>query len=436
MAAPGTTSETPTPSPEEQAVGMEVYATPCAGIGGRIKATPEDFVVKEISRLPTPGQGKHIIARVTARNWETNALLQTLAARLGIPSHTIGFAGMKDKRAVTTQLMSFPAPPAQVAALDVSGVYIQVLYTAPRPIYRGQLEGNRFHVVIRNPDHNGGRAEDIQDCIASTGGVPNFFGIQRFGIIRPVTHLVGKHIVAGDLERAVMTYAAHPLPGESPDDHAARSYLQSTGDFQGALHRYPPHMQFERTLIAHLARHPGDWRGALHRLPENLARMFVHAYQSFLFNRILSRRLQAGIAVNRAVEGDIVIPLEAGGEMQAPEGIPVDGRNIRKINRQISRGNCYPTAPLVGHDTRWAGGRMGDIERQVVAEEGLAEEQFVISALPRLSSAGMRRIVMSPVPRIRLTGHPDGLCLSFSLRKGCYATSVLREFMKTAIRNY
>lgn len=415
---------------------MEVYATPFPGVGGRIKTVPEDFVVEEISRLPAPGQGKHVIARVTTRNWETNALLQTLAARLNVPSQTIGFAGMKDKRAVTTQVMSFPADREQVASLAIPGVWIQVLYTAPRPIYRGQLEGNRFHVVIRDAGHNGEQAERIRDSIATIGGVPNFFGIQRFGIIRPITHLVGKHMVAGNWKEAIMTYAAHPLPGEAPDDYAARSYLQHTGDFEGALSRYPSHMQFERTLIAHLAEHPGDWTGALQRLPENLARMFVHAYQSFLFNRILSRRLQAGMPLNRAVEGDIVLPLDIGSEVQAPEGIPVDAHNIRKINKQIARGNCYPTAALVGHDTRWAGGEMGAIERQVVAEEGLAGEGFRMPALPRLSSAGMRRIILSPVPRIGLISQPDALHLTFSLRKGCYATSVLREFMKTPIRNY
>ncbi len=414
---------------------MEVFLTDGPGIGGRIKTTPEDFIVEEQPRLPPPGDGKQVIARVTAERWETNDLVEHIASQLGIPAGYIGFAGMKDKQAITSQYMSFPVSLPRVTRVDLPRVTVEVLYRARKPVYRGQLAGNHFHVTIRDVSGSEEQAQAIHRQILSTGGFPNFFGVQRYGILRPITHLVGRCIVAGDFERAVLTYAANPLPGEDDVCRRARQWLQETRDFAAALERYPARLNFERRMIAHLAEHPGDWAGALRQLPEGLLRLFVHAYQSWLFNRMLSERMRRGLPIDGAVSGDVVLPMDRG-DMQQRTGIPVTERNLDKVNRQIARHRCLPSAVLVGTEASLAAGEMGEVERMVLEQEELSGDEFTISGMPSLSSRGLRRAILAPLTNLRMTVEDDLARLSFSLPKGCYATCLLREFMKAPIQRY
>lgn len=423
------------PPQEERAVGMKVFCTDGRAMGGRIKTTAEDFIVKERPRLPPPGDGKQIIARVTATRWETNDLVESIASRLGIPAGHIGFAGMKDKQAVTTQYMSFPAPLRRVRSLDLPRVTVEVLYRARKPVYHGQLAGNHFRIIIRDVTGTGRQAQVIRQQIIDTGGFPNFFGIQRFGIVRPVTHVVGRHIVVGDFERAVLAYAANPLPNEDETCRQARQWLEDTRNFEGALERYPSRLTYERRLIAHMVRHPGDWIGALQQLPDSLLRLFVHAYQSVLFNRMVSERLRRGIQLNQAVPGDLVLPMDRG-EMQQMDGIPVREDNVDKINRQIAKHRCLPSAVLMGTEVSLAAGPMGEVERTVLEREGVTAEDFVVSAMPSLTSRGLRRAILAPLTDLRMNMTGNRMHLSFSLPKGCYATCLLREFMKAPIQNY
>ena len=424
------------PPLSEQAVGMRIYLTADDGIGGCIKTVPEDFFVDEIICLPVPSNGKHVIARVSVYNWETNALLTALARNLHVSRDAIGFAGMKDKRAITVQLMSFPATINNVLALSLKGVTVEVLYTASRPIYRGQLKGNKFRVVIRNVDTNIECAMRICEYIEAVGGMPNFFGIQRFGVMRPITHLIGKYIILGRFEQAVMSYVANPIAGEPVSSFRARKILEDTRDFAGALEDYPYNLQFERAIIHYLSSHPNYWKGALQQLPSNLTRMFVHAYQSFIFNLVLSRRYQEDIPLHHASIGDIVFPKDRECNLQDTKGILVNNYNLGKINKQIAKGNCFPTAPLIGYDSQLAAGKPGDIERAIIHEEEIDPTKFNVPGLPQFASAGMRRIVLAPISDLQVHGTDNTLHLSFSLRKGCYATSLLREFMKAPITNY
>ncbi|MCD6146474.1 MAG: tRNA pseudouridine(13) synthase TruD, partial [Thermoplasmata archaeon] len=141
------------------------------------------------------------------------------------------------------------------------------------------------------------------------------------------------------------------------------------------------------------------------------------------------------IPINEAVEGDIIITFE-NGDVQSRKGIKVKKSNIEKINNQIRKGNCFPSGIIMGYDAEFAEGEMGEIERKVIEKEGITPEKFVVHDIPSLSSGGMRRIILSPLKRIRWEMGDSILKLSFSLPKGCYATCLLREFMKTEIKNY
>ncbi|MCK4444794.1 MAG: tRNA pseudouridine(13) synthase TruD [Thermoplasmata archaeon] len=425
----------------EEAVGISVFLTKTQGIGGRLKSEPEDFVVEEISGDMEPeDEGKYTIAKVRSRNWETNRLVRKLARILRISRRRIRFAGTKDKRAITTQLFQFEHPMENVRTIDLKDVEILDLYLTNKKLEIGDLFGNRFNIVARDlempiEDAYSSSFETAAD-ILETGGFPNFFGIQRFGAVRPVTHLVGRHIVKGDLEQAVMTYVANPIEGESEEAFEARRALQDDHDFGKALQNFPEKLSFEKAVLNHLVKDEDDYVGALNQLPGNLLLMFVHAHQSFLFNKVLSKRMEKELPLNEPTLGDYILPLDRFGLPDHNKWIAVKERNLEKATEQVRRRKAFVSSILFGTESEFSAGEMGEIEKGVIEDEGLQREDFFVQQMRRLSSKGTRREILAPLDDIEIEKREDSLVFSFQLNKGCYATCLLREFMKTNALNY
>src|SRR5439155_1740744 len=217
----------------ERDVGIVGYLTSTPGVGGTIKSAPEDFVVEEISSPPAVSpEGRYAIAQVRVRNWETNRLVRAMARALHISRKRIGYAGTKDKHAVTTRLFSF---------------------------------------------------EDV-------------------------------------------------LP------EAVRSALRVPGAVRPALSSYPKSYGFEKAILNHLAVEPTDYVGALRSLPFNLLMMFVHGYQSFLFNRTLSERMRRRMPIHEPVAGDLVLPADASGLPDRSRTIDVTCDNLERAAKRCREG--------------------------------------------------------------------------------------------------
>ncbi|TKX77416.1 tRNA pseudouridine(13) synthase TruD, partial [Halorubrum sp. SD626R] len=310
----------------------------------------------------------------------------------------------------------------------------------------------------------------------ATVGVPNYFGQQRFGSRRPVTHRVGLAIVRNDPREAVRLYAGNPAPAEPDDTRAARGRVDAAfgvsggaddasdasgeasgeatgatdlavdgtgdGDWAACLDDIPRKLRFERSMIHRLAdrgvspdapRDHDDWWHALEAVPSNLQRLFVNAAQSALFNRIVSERLRRGIPFDRPVAGDVVCfaDVDAPDELYAPDADRlqrVEADRVSVVTRHCERGRAFVTAPLVGTDTELGGGEPGEIEREVLDDAGIAPSDF---ALPdEFDSAGTRRAILL---RSDLDVTVDGgdPRFAFALPSGSYATVLLREFTKS-----
>lgn len=424
----------------ESELGLEVFLTAdVPGIGGKLRKTPEDFVVDEISVLPPAFEdGKYVVARVWHRNWEANRLVRRLASNLHVSRAKIGFAGTKDGRSVATQLMSFDVPIEAVTSLTIPDVVISDAYRARRMIQIGDLIGNRFRIRVGDLDPTVDVAEScrrVREKLDAAGGYPNFFGTQRFGSVRPITHLIGRDMVKGDLQAAVMRYVANPLEEDS-DANDARRTLQETGDFERAFREFPQKLTFERMLIGHMKDHPGDHVGALRTLPRNLLMMFVHAYQSYLFNRMLSQRIREGLPLGQPIVGDLVLPLTKTGVPDHDTPIPVTEDNLEKARRNCREGKAFVSGLIYGSESTYASGRMGEIERAVVEQEALKGTDFEIVGLREASSKGTRREILAPYKDLAIDVSSEGATFAFSLNKGCYATGLLREFMKAEISQY
>lgn len=419
----------------EAAIGIHGYLTRAPPVPARIKARPEDFVVEEVPReLPQEEAGRFLTVRVTVRNWETNRLVRELARRLGISRRRIRFAGTKDKRAVTTQWMTFAdVAEEDVERLDLPDVTLEVHGRASRHLAVGHLLGNRFRLRLRDVPLPRGEASSRMRAVAgelrAAGGFPNFFGPQRFGEVRPVSHLVGRRLVRGDLEGAVQTYLGHPFPAEPEDARRAREAFEASGDVARALREFPSRLGYELALLNHLRVRPGDYAGALERLPHNLLTLFVYAYQSYLFNRMLSLRLARGLGLRDPRPGDLVLPRDRRGIPERGRPVEVTEANREKVRRRVEEGTAWISGLLLGTEAPFAEGEMGALEREVVEEEGIERRAFAVPVLPRLASRGLRRELLAPLEEFAYRVRGD-VILTFRLLPGCYATALLREVTK------
>ncbi|MDF0590121.1 tRNA pseudouridine(13) synthase TruD [Candidatus Methanocrinis natronophilus] len=419
----------------DRLLGMELYATDSPGCGGRLRTESSDFVVEEIYEGQSYEGGRYLVVEVEKVNWETHHLVRDLSRQLQISQKRFGWAGTKDKKAVTRQRMSIMALEEEaLRRVALPGVKIRVLGRSNRGVSLGDLRGNRFAVRIREVDLDdreaARRVATVTEEIEDLGGLPNYFGVQRFGEVRPVTHLVGEALVRGEPERAAMTYLAHPFPGEPQDTREARGRLLADRDFAAALKEYPLRLRYERAMMARL-QEERDFARSFDVLATNLKRLFVHAYQSLLFNRILSRRMRSGLPLDRAVEGDVVC-FSKGGLPDVDKIQAVDKSNLDAVSRLAERGRAFVTLPLLGHSSALADGLPGEIERSVLEEEGVDLSDFRVEANPDLGSPGSRRPALLRVEPIAQIEGGACVLLNFDLPAGSYATVVLREYMKPA----
>ncbi|MDD1745606.1 MAG: tRNA pseudouridine(13) synthase TruD, partial [Candidatus Methanoperedens sp.] len=359
----------------------------------------EDFVVEELTNRVEIISGKYLIVELSKRNWDTHHLVRDLSRILRVSQDRFGWAGTKDRRAFTKQKISiWDMSEEELSRVRLKDVELTPLGCSNKKISLGDLWGNRFKITIRDialsKDEALGRVKAITEELEN--GAPDFFGVQRFGENRPITHIVGEAIVRGDLKDAALTYIARPFPDETEEIQKARKYVQDTGDFKAGLKMYPLRIQFERAMMNHLIAHPDDHAGAFRALSPNLKKMFLHAYQSYIFNIILSRRIAAGMSINEAYDGDVVCFKNEAGMPDTSRLQKVTEDNIDGINNLISRGRAFVTAPLIGYDTQFSEGKMGEIEKEVIKMLNIDTEGFKVPGMPEIASKGLRREIVLP----------------------------------------
>lgn len=403
-----------------------------------LKANAESFRVQEISAYPVPDpEGRFVVVRIESRNWEQHELASALARRLGLASNSVRWAGTKDRRAVTERLFSYVGslPPPGLRLEDAT---ILEAYRARDGLSLGHHYGNAFEVrVSALPvplEETAVAYTAIRAELIEAGRFPDLFGLQRFGEVRPITHEVGRELVRGHVGEAVEIYLARTTPGEDPGRSPARAAYAADHDAQRALRDFPREYRFERSMLEHLARgHPPE--RAFRALNRELRLLFVHAYQSLLFNRWVSLRRSLGIPLEVPEEGDYLLRIGRDGTMRGQDAIPVDADNVPECVDLARRGRAVVAGPLVGFETPRRPGRVGELLDRLLAEEGVVPEEFELPHTPDISSGGSWRPATLALPPIGISPDPsatdgDGVWFRFALPKGAYATVLLREFLK------
>ncbi|PVX25770.1 MAG: tRNA pseudouridine(13) synthase TruD [Candidatus Bathyarchaeum sp.] len=439
----------------EKELGIQVYATQSDGIGGKIRTLLDDFVVEELlvdgslAKISAPveewestGEGRYLICVLVKRKWDTFMAVREVAYRLHVNQKRIRFAGIKDTKALTAQHISLQNVSAsKVSDLQIKDIQVYPQRFSKERMYSQLIKGNRFHITVRGIDHPASvieeRTRGVKEEIEKVGGVPNFFGHQRFGTIRPNTHLVGKHLTRGEPEKAALAFLAKPTIHEHPEAQAARQQLQDTMNFEEALERFPRFLRYERFMLRHLAQYPTDFVGAFRELPRRLRKLFVQAYQSYLFNRFLSERIRRGIPLNALQIGDYTVRLDENG-LPIEEYGQATETNIQQLQQEMTEGKLCVAAPLIGPNQPPSKGIQGEIEQAILEAENVTPEQFKIPFMPEATAEGRPRAILNPVWNLALEEISEDkenpgkqmMKLGFTLNRGSYATVVLREFMK------
>lgn len=436
----------------DKALGIEVYATKTSGISGLIRESVDDFVVEEIlvdgSRASASGtiparvlgsssqRQRFLLCILVKRNWDTFIAIKNIAKDLCIDQGRVQIAGIKDAKAVTAQFITLD----NVSIEEVEKVNVKDLTLYPIGYLREQmglfyLLGNSFTITITNIS----KPElDIQDCLTQAnkelevlGGIPNFFGHQRFGTIRPITHLVGKALSLGNFEEAAMLFLAKSSMYEHPESRKARQQLEVTRNFKLAVEIFPKSLRFERIMLFHLAEKSSDFLGAFQKLPLKLQALFVQANQSYLFNRFLSERLKRNLPLDAAVVGDLVVGVEKSGLPLTMVNKVVTPETLDVVNSQVKVGKLRVALPIFGTKQKLSLGVMGEIEREVLDTEGIGDKPIRLNELSNAGGKGGLRAVLAPVREFKMQRVTDDVAkVSFILNRGCYATVVLRELIK------
>ncbi len=421
----------------EEVVGIRGYITRAPGMGGVVKKESEDFVVTEVADVPVAEDGDHVILRVRKRNWDTLHFVRVLSNVLGISQKRISFAGTKDKRALTTQYFSIRLPDGderfrvlkKLSELKLKDAEIEILGFSRRSLKLGDLLGNDFRVRVRGCE-DGGVAENVKEELAEKG-VPNFFGLQRFGTVRFITHEVGKLILQRRYEDAFWVYVAKPFESEREDVKEVRKTLWETRDAKLGLKEMPGHLRYERTLLQKL-REGKDEKEALLSLPKNLKMMFVHAYQSYIFNRLLSDRIEEFGSLKIVDEGDWACYITKSKVKPTFVDCSTVGKNVSRVRFLVERRFASLALPLVGYRTELKG--WSRRAKEYLDEDGIAISDFK-GEFKEFSSSGSYRAadMIFEITGFEFSSSDGDAIFEFYLPRGCYATVFLREFLKVEL---
>ncbi len=358
----------------------------------RLKQLPEDFIVEEIIEIPLEKAGNQTYFWLTKRNWTTENALRVISRKLHTSPRRFKFAGTKDKIAITKQLVSaFKIPANVLQNIKLKDISIEIAGFGEAPVSLGTLKGNKFDITIRDikPKEITKLEKNLQKI--KKAGFRNYFGEQRFG--KGNTHVIGKFILQGKLEPAVKEVICFAGEKERDDVKAAKTFAaQHWKDWQKILEGFPMHLHLERDLLIWLARpsNQNDFAGALRVLPKHIRKLYVHAYQSWLWNSAL-------------------------------------------LSLKVTRGSLQ----VPGYETKLGKDAFSKAIKKLLDRDDLTLESFKCVRIPEIAVEGESRMAVVKPKKLKLAAEEADelnpgkkkLKISFELPKGSYATVLLEELL-------
>lgn len=402
-----------------------------AALGGVLKVRPEDFLVDEIPSYDPVGDGEHLYLGVQKSDMPHGEMMAVLARHFKVDESVIGFAGMKDRVAITRQSVSIHMPGRTA---ELNGVFpplehgrMQFLWSKRHlnKLRRGHLKGNRFSIRVRDVDPLGVRQVYRSMQTLEKTGVPAYFGEQRFGYRRN-NHLCGLALLQSQ-PQVLLDEMLGARGALFPPRQLSFRRLYDEGKFAEALPGWGRNDRAERIAMQALVR-GRDAAGAVRALPEYIKSFWISALQSAIFNANLDARVTEGSYAS-LVEGDIMFKHDSGACFQASDA------TADEIASRLASAEISPTGPLHGAGMLQPTARVAQLEEAAVRAFDATLES--VTAPNPIAYAGARRPLRVFFSNWEIEGgvdeHGAFIRCAFDLPKGAFATVMMRELLGAVV---
>lgn len=398
-------------------IGITVYSTQSAGVGGKIRVRPDDFKVDELisekvydsinQQKPRQEREGYVVYKLKKRRIDTNHALSDILRYRGVRLKALG---LKDASAVTEQFVCSQNKSSAVDDFSTPRYSLEKVGFVKKPLSKKDMIGNHFTLRVT------GAQSGLAD-FTEYDRILNFYGYQRFGSKRPVTHLIGKAILQRDFAQAVELILSFTSVYDSKENTEIRQRLADKTNYKKYFNQVPLQMDTERIVLKEIIEHDDPIR-ALRAIPVSLRRFYIQAYQSFIFNQSLSSAFSDGEDLFAAYPGDVCF-----------DAYGIIGKYVQGSDQNLA-------LPFVGY-SYYKKTRFDHYISQILQQEEISPRDFFIKEMQEVSSEGGFRqaaIRCSDYSSSSSSVSDDGndSIVEFSLSRGSFATILLREIMKPA----
>ncbi|HSG83628.1 MAG: tRNA pseudouridine(13) synthase TruD [Nitrosopumilus sp.] len=381
-------------------IGISVYSTKFSGIGGKIRIEPEDFQVNELIsekiKNSINDQSGYAVYKLKKKKIDTNHALSGIFRKKGIRLKSLG---LKDASAITEQFVCSGNKGKAIENFSSDKYSLEKLGYVKKPLSKKDMIGNHFKIKISECQNN-------LESFTEFDKILNFYGYQRFGSKRPVTHLIGKAILQMDFDKAVELILSFTSSYDSKENNEIREKLSDKANYEQYFDKVPVQMDIERIVLKEMIEH-GEPIRAVRAIPVSLRRFYIQAYQSFIFNQSLSAAFSDGENLFESQSGDICFDHNG-----------IIGKYVKGMDQNLA-------LPFVGY-SYYKKTRFDFQISKILEQEEVSPKDFFIKEMQEASSEGGFR--QAAIHCSDYSSH--GNVVEFSLSRGSFATILLREIMK------
>jgi len=381
-------------------IGISVYSTNFKGCGGKIRTQVEDFQVSEIlskkAMATISPEGNYAVYKLKKQGIDTNHSLSNIFKKHHLRLKSLG---LKDASAITEQFVYAEKKIKSIDSVSEKKYSIKRIGFVKKPLSKKDMVGNQFKIRIVDASNEIEKFTEYKKIL-------NFYGYQRFGSKRPVTHLIGKAIIQKDYEKAIHFLLSYTSKYDSAENSKLREQLSDKSNFSKLLPEIPFQMDLERAVVHQLILEDNP-KNALRAIPLNIRRFFVQAYQSFLFNKTLSAAFIDGEELFLPQQGDVCY--DKTGTL---------GKFSNDPSQRLS-------IPFIGY-AYYKKTRFNYQISKILEIEEVTPKDFFLKEMQELSNEGGFRNSSIKCEDIKANQN----MIIFTLSRGSYATIILREIMK------
>jgi len=381
-------------------IGISVYTTRFEGCEGKIRSRDEDFLVSEVLSKNAiqniSADGDYAVYKLKKRGIDTTHSLANVFKKYNLRLKSLG---LKDATAVTEQYVCSEKKLNSISKISEDNYSLERIGFVKKPLSKKDMIGNQFKIKITDTSIDISKFNEFDKIL-------NFYGYQRFGSKRPVTHLIGKALLQQDYARAVTLLLSFTSEYDSQENTKLRKNLSDTSNYSKLLDEIPFQMDLERIVVNQMIQ-DDDPKKAIRALPLAIRRFYLQAYQSFLFNKTLSMAFIDGEDLFLPQQGDVCYDKNG-----------IIGKFSNETGQRLS-------IPFVGY-SYYKKTRFHYQISKILESEEVSPKDFFLKEMQEISSEGGFRNSSIKCDDIDITND----WIRFTLSRGSYATIVMREVMK------